>query len=199
MVVTGALLLPGGRAALAQNRRVAELRAAADGDGLVAAAYARAARDLHRPTPPRIPLARVVTVTGCVVAAGIHVAVCPEHLREGVRFAAFFAALSLAQLATAAVAGRRERLPIAALVAVNGGAAALWALTRTVSLPFGLAEREPVGVLDLVTVAIELVVVAAALGTALGTARATARAMKPALATERDPAHAGQRPVRVEA
>ncbi len=104
-----------------------------------------------------LPLA----VVSSAAAAGAHAAVGPPHLRESALFGAFFAGSALLQLlwaGLAAVRGSRRLLVVGAVgnLAVIG----LWAVTRTLGLPFGLLpEPEAVGPWDLACGAWELVVV----------------------------------------
>lgn len=115
--------------------------------------------------PRQLPLAERVVVplafVSSAAAAGGHVAMGPPHFRENLLFGAFFAATALLQLLWAgmlAVHRTRALLVLGALgnLAVLG----LWALTRTVGLPFGLLPHpEAVGPWDLACGAWELAVV----------------------------------------
>jgi hypothetical protein len=102
-----------------------------------------------------------IAVVSSVTAAGVHAAFGPEHLRESVLFGAFFGACALLQLlwaGWAAVQCSRQLLIVGAVgnLAVIG----LWAITRTLGLPFGLLPTpEAVGPWDLACGAWELVVV----------------------------------------
>lgn len=80
-------------------------------------------------------------------AAGIHLAVAPEHFEEWWGFGVFFLVCGVAQLAWAA-------RPSRGWVGVAGNAVlvALWAATRA-------SGFEEVGAIDVVTVALELVAV----------------------------------------
>ena len=104
-----------------------------------------------------LPLA----VVSSAAAAGVHAAVAPEHVRESVLFGLFFVGCALAQLVwTGAVAvhGSRGLLAVGALG--NLSVIGLWAVTRTLGLPFGLLPApEAVGPWDLACAAWELVVV----------------------------------------
>ena len=100
----------------------------------------------------------------CVAAAAVHSAVSPAHFSEGVRFGIFFTLLAAVQIgfAVAILAAPRSRV-VAAAALVNGATVVLWAVSRTVPLPFGLAAKEPIGALDLATSAIELIAVVSCL------------------------------------
>ncbi|MEP6817231.1 MAG: hypothetical protein ABI873_16955 [Marmoricola sp.] len=130
----------------------------------------------------------VVAAVSAVIAAGIHFALVPEHLREATLIGTFFAAVAAGQLALAAAL--RRRLPVAALVSAivaHVGLIALYVASRSVGLPFvpahhavqhlpvargvgnGIpiypgARTEPVGVLDIVCLVTELVLIAALAG-----------------------------------
>jgi hypothetical protein len=117
------------------------------------------------PRAPALTVAQRVLLPLAVIsstaAAGVHAAVGPAHLRESLLFGTFFAGCALLQLlwaGQAAVHGSRRLLVVGAVgnLAVIG----LWAVTRTVGLPFGLLPRpEAVGPWDLACAAWELVVV----------------------------------------
>ena len=104
-----------------------------------------------------LPLA----VVSSAAAAGAHAAVGPPHLRESAVFGAFFAGSALLQLlwaGLAAVHGSRQLFVVGAVG--NLAAIGLWAVTRTLGLPFGLLpEPEAMGPWDLACGAWELVVV----------------------------------------
>lgn len=91
-------------------------------------------------------------------AAGIHLAVAPEHFHEWWGFGAFFAISGVAQLTWAA-------LPSSPLIGIAGNAAlvVLWTLSRTRGLPFGpdAGTPEAIGPVDLAAVVLELAAVAA--------------------------------------
>jgi hypothetical protein len=102
---------------------------------------------------------------GSVVAAGVHVAVCPEHYGEGWLYGAFFTVTASLQLLWAVLLMFRPdpRTVRAGLVATVG-LIALWAVTRTAGIPLGpeRGEVEAVGALDVIATTCELVVVMAA-------------------------------------
>jgi hypothetical protein len=157
-----ALLVPG---KWRQRRSLTDLKTAAATGSLVELAERRAAAAFSGPPAPasRQP-GRALLVTAAlasVVAAVVHGAVGPQHFAEGLRFGLFFVFLCAAQLSLAYSIIRR---PSAALVAanalINAGTVLLWLLTRTVGLPFGLAEVESVGLLDVIATGAELVIIA---------------------------------------
>jgi hypothetical protein len=145
--------------------RVAELRAAvtAGAPGIAAPAGQRAqhvAAPRRRPAPLLgLPLALVASAT----AAGIHAAVAPPHLREQAAYGAFFLLVAVAQLAWAAALPRPTPVVLRAGIVLQLGLVALWLLTRTAGLPFGLMpEPHPVGPWDLACVAWQVVAAVAA-------------------------------------
>lgn len=105
-----------------------------------------------------LPLAAVSSTA----AAGVHAAMTPAHAAEGAAYALFFAGTALAQLGwVVALANRTTRRLLHLALAGNLAVLALWALTRTLGLPFGLLPApEAVGAWDLACAVWELVVVA---------------------------------------
>ncbi|MGH8968432.1 MAG: hypothetical protein ACRDV1_00635 [Actinomycetes bacterium] len=94
----------------------------------------------------------------------VHLAVTHDHYREWWLFGVFFAVLGGYQVAWAVAAMARRPAPLPALtVGVNTAVVALWALTRTVGLPFGPGDgaAEAVGRADVLSVVLEVGVVAA--------------------------------------
>ena len=125
----------------------------------------------HDPAQDRRPAGPALTVgqrlllplvaVSSAAAAGAHAAVGPEHLRESALFGSFFAGCALLQLLwSARVAVHSSwRLLVAGAVG-NLAVIGLWAVTRTLGLPFGLLPGpEALGLWDLACVAWELVVV----------------------------------------
>jgi hypothetical protein len=104
-----------------------------------------------------LPLA----VVSSTAAAGVHAAVAPEHARESLLFGLFFWGSALLQLLWAgavSVNGSRRLLVLGAVG--NLAVVALWVVTRTLGLPFGLLpEPEAVGPWDVACAGWELVVV----------------------------------------
>jgi hypothetical protein len=77
-------------------------------------------------------------------AAVIHFAVVPTHWQEWMPSGLFFVSIALLQLIWAlVVAARPTTAVLAAGIAANVGAAALWALSRTAGAPFGPNAGEP--------------------------------------------------------
>jgi hypothetical protein len=104
-----------------------------------------------------LPLA----VVSSAAAAGTHAAVLPPHLDESLLFGAFFAGSALLQMLWAAMVALRcsQGLLVAGAVG-NLGVIGLWAITRTLGLPFGLLPGpEALGPWDVACGAWELVVV----------------------------------------
>jgi hypothetical protein len=95
-------------------------------------------------------------------AAGLHLAVLPDHLEEGLVIGAFFLACAVLQLAAAvwvsAGAGARARQVI---ILGNLAVIAIWAVSRTVGIPIGpdAGTPEPVATLDALSFVAELVAV----------------------------------------
>jgi hypothetical protein len=112
------------------------------------------------------PLGAAMTAAVVLSAAAsiVHVAVCPEHLREAAIYGVFFAAVASVQLGWAACA-RLKRWTWLPAVGLAGNLAivVLWAVTRTVGVPLGpgAGEVESIGVLDIVATACEVGVVVA--------------------------------------
>ncbi|QKW37425.1 hypothetical protein HUT06_28285 [Actinomadura sp. NAK00032] len=107
--------------------------------------------------------ARRVAAAGSVLAALIHYAVVPEHLDEWWAYGVFFSAIGMFQLIWAVLVLTGDERPVLLSgLAVNLGVLALWAVSRTSGLPFGPepGEAEGTGVLDVLSGAAELVLVA---------------------------------------
>ncbi len=105
-----------------------------------------------------LPLA----VVSAGAAAGVHAAVGPAHFREATLFGLFFALAALLQLVWAgAVAVHCSRALLVAGAVGNVALLALWGVTRTIGLPFGLLpEPEALGPWDLACAGWELIVAA---------------------------------------
>jgi hypothetical protein len=98
-----------------------------------------------------------VVILACASSAGIHAALVPEHLREGVGPGTGFV-LSVVALASVVVALTRRPVSGVALGAaavVLAGLLAAYALATTTGLPVLHPEVEPVDGLALLTKAIE--------------------------------------------
>ena len=145
-------------------RRVRGLREAAHSGSLIDLARTRAATALAESDAISEPLARRhlgLVAVACVVAGSVHAFVGPEHFREGLRFGLFFVVLCTAQFAMAVGVLIRPSARLVELIAlVSGCVVALWLVTRTVALPFGLDVIEPIGFLDALSSTAELVAIA---------------------------------------
>jgi hypothetical protein len=116
---------------------------------------------LHRHDDLATPL--LVASALSVGAALIHALVTLPHFGQDPLYGAFFAGCTVGQLAWAAVVLRRpSRLVLATGAAANLAVVALWAVTRTVGIPVGVAAgtRERVGPLDVACGLVELGIVA---------------------------------------
>jgi len=95
-------------------------------------------------------------------AATIHFAVIPTHWREWIPAGLFFLSIALFQLVWARVALTRTTAPVlAGGIAVNVGAVALWAVSRTAGAPFGphAGAAELVQAADLCALLLQIYVV----------------------------------------
>ena len=121
---------------------------------------------LAKPPKPigsrRVEDAQLVLAAGLAGAAVIHAAVVPEHLDEWLAAGVFFMLLTVAELACAAAVLARHRAwrvpALVAAVVLSAGPLIVWTVSRTIGLPFGPETwvREPVGVADLLSCALEL-------------------------------------------
>ena len=169
VVVVAALLWPGRgtswRRRPDRDERLAELRRDCANGALIEAAETRAATRLaaatppahtppaHTPPPPLLVGASVATL----LAASLHVAVSPEHFAEALRLGVFFTVLSIAQVCSAVALLKDPSARLVSLtVVLDLTVVALWVLTRTVGLPFDLAEVESVGLPDSLCTAAEV-------------------------------------------
>lgn len=112
----------------------------------------------------RLPVALVLAVSAAAGSAVIHFAVAPEHFGEWWGFGLFFVICAEVQLGWAFFLGRRRTTPMLAIgIAGSLLLVGVWALSRTTGLPFGPEPgvAEEIGIPDLVSVALELVTVAA--------------------------------------
>jgi hypothetical protein len=107
--------------------------------------------DVPRPQAVKgVRAALVVTVSASAMAGVIHAVAAREH--DGDQLLLWmFALCAVAQVVWAAVvAVRPTRSVLIAGVVINGGAVLVWALTRTVGIPFidSLSQVEPAGTQD---------------------------------------------------
>ncbi len=101
---------------------------------------------------------RAIGAAALAAAAGIHLAVAPEHLREAESHGVFFLLIAVAQgvWAIQVMRGAGSRL-LRLIGVVNLAVIGIWTMSRTVGLP-GEAS-EPVGVADLSTTLLEAIAV----------------------------------------
>lgn len=97
------------------------------------------------------------------IAAGAHLAAVPAHRGEGAPVVAFFVVVGMVQLA-AALLPRSPRVRVG-IVAGNLALLLLWAVSRTVGLPFGAhaGTAEAFGVLDVTAAVAQAAAVATVL------------------------------------
>ena len=96
----------------------------------------------------------------------IHLAVTEEHFHEWWLYGSFFLAVGITQIGWAVLALARDRPPWRLLTAwASFAVVVLWAVTRTVGLPFGPepGQAEPAGRADVLCGVLELAVFAALL------------------------------------
>ena len=109
-----------------------------------------------------------VLIASCAISAGIHAALAPEHFHEepgaGVGF--LVSAVLLAVLCVLLVYRPGSRIAVGAAGATLAGLLLAYALVLAVGVPVLHPDREPADGLALVTKAIELLGLVAALGLA---------------------------------
>ena len=109
-----------------------------------------------------------VLIVSCAISAGIHAALAPEHLREepaaGVGF--LVSAAVLAVLCVVLIYRPGSRIAVGAAGATLAGLLVAYALVLAVGVPVLHPDREPTDGLALVTKAVELVGLMAAVGLA---------------------------------
>jgi hypothetical protein len=112
----------------------------------------------------RVPGERDVLVVACAVSAGIHAALTPSHVDEGVGPGLGFlvATVLLAGLAVA-LTRAAGRVGLSLSVLVLGGLLATYVLAVTSGAPLLHPEREPVEVLAVLTKVVEAAGLVAAL------------------------------------
>lgn len=111
-------------------------------------------------------LARFVAAFASIGAALVHMSTLAAHLQEWWLAGLFFITIAAFQLAWAGPALLWASLRVLRVgVLVNAGTIAVWAVSRTVGLPFGpnAGVPEPVSRIDLAAGVLEVVVCAAAL------------------------------------
>lgn len=108
---------------------------------------------------------RVATRAAAIASVGaavIHFAVMPAHWREWMPSGLFFGTLAIFQLVWALLAWTRPpAVLLAAGIAANAGAAALWVMSHTAGLPFGpgAGHPEPVRAAGICALLLEIYVV----------------------------------------
>lgn len=93
-----------------------------------------------RRTRPELPPSSALRLAAfaSVVAAGIHVAVAPEHFHESVLYGAFFVVAAACQLmGAAALLVLRSRLLASLVAGGNALIVMLWLVTRVTGIPLG--------------------------------------------------------------
>jgi hypothetical protein len=111
-------------------------------------------------------------------AAAIHFGVTGEHFHEWWLYGVFFLLLAAYQLWWAAISWQSpSRRELGAGAVVNAGVITLWLVTRTTGLPFGpdAGTAEPFGTADIVSAALEAVVVGLVVALTLAAARPLSR------------------------
>lgn len=111
-------------------------------------------------SPGSVAIAQQVAFLGLCAAAGMHLAVMPDHFRESWIYGAFFAIAAPVQIALAClVLSRARRAELSAALAFSLAVVVLWAITRFVGVPIGPnhGATEQLGVLDIFATVAELV------------------------------------------
>lgn len=108
----------------------------------------------------RLPTATItaawIAAIATLAAAAIHFAVTPDHFGEATSHGLFMLSAGVAQVGLAvALVVRPTRGTAAFALLTNAALVAVWAVSRTVGLPFGLGT-EIIGVTDSVCVAFEI-------------------------------------------
>jgi hypothetical protein len=117
---------------------------------------------IHRQGDDLAPAGVLVAAAASLGAGLIHALVTPAHFSEDPIYGVFFAATAAVQLAWAVhVVRRPDRRLLQAGGTANVLLIALWAQTRLLTIPLGVAAgtRESAGVLDVTCVLLELLVV----------------------------------------
>lgn len=108
-------------------------------------------------------LARDVLIIACAISAGIHAALVPDHLHEGVPAAGGFALSAILLAALAVTLTRRvSPLVLVAAGAVLAGLIGSYILAISTGVPFLHPDVERVDALALFTKAVEIAGLAAA-------------------------------------
>lgn len=111
----------------------------------------------------RATIERDLVIVACAISAGIHAALVPDHLAEGVAAGAGFAAATvLLAVAVVALTRRPSSPALAASAAVLAGLVGSYGLAVTIGLPLLHPHPEPVDALALFTKVVELIGLVAA-------------------------------------
>jgi hypothetical protein len=105
----------------------------------------------------------VVAALGTAGAAAVHATIIRQHFHESWIYGSFFVVAVVAQVAvTIGLLVRPSRRFVGAVLVGSLAIIALWAVTRTLGVPLGpnAGSTEPVGGLDLLAGAFELLTVA---------------------------------------
>jgi len=92
-------------------------------------------------------------------AAGLHIAVISEHFGEWPPAGWFFVGLSIVEVAAAVLVWSARPQMTSLIIALSLGTVVLWAVSRTVGLPFGPEPwtAEEIGALDIAATLLEAV------------------------------------------
>ncbi len=150
----------------AQELRVAVLRERVAAGGLVTTEPIPELVAVEPLRPSRLSqpagtMPLLVAAVASAAAAGVHAAVTPGHVGEGLAVGLFFLLTAAAQSAWAcALLLRPERPLLGAGILLNAGIVLVWMVSRTTGIPFVADGRaEAVGVLDVAATGWELVLI----------------------------------------
>jgi hypothetical protein len=132
------------------------------------------AAEWRRTAGSTLPWSLRLAVLGSGGAGVIHGVATPHHVAEAALLGWFFTILCVGQLVWLVVLLVSPRRPVVvAGIVANLGVVALWAWTRAVGIPFGIAggARQRFTLLDLTATALEVAVVLGCLAWVLATTR----------------------------
>ncbi len=123
-------------------------------------------------TSPKVQANQVAALL-TATAGVVHLAVVPEHAEHWAVYGLFFAAVGLAQLAVAAMAGWLPGpVPTLTLIGLNTMIINLYVVSRTAGVRIGPhGGPEPTGTLDVATTSVELAAVVVGLAILTGARR----------------------------
>jgi hypothetical protein len=107
-------------------------------------------------------------------AAGVHIAVSPEHFGESWMYGTFFVCLAIFQIGFSVwIIARPSTVLFIAIGFANLATLSLWAATRTLGVPVGpgAGSVETIGMVDLLASCFEILVVLGALAAIIGEKR----------------------------